>query len=83
MKKFYNTLLLIIIMVPISLLAQPGNGNGNGPPSPPPGWCQLHPNDPACINAVQVPLSDWYWEIGLMILGTAFIYYKFNQKSIA
>ena len=81
MKKFYNILILVLIMVPTLLVAQ--QGSGNGPPNPPPSFCQIHPNHPNCINAVQVPLSDWYWEIGLMIAGTAFIYYKFKQKSIA
>jgi hypothetical protein len=45
----------------------PGNGNG-GPPFPCP------PNDPACP---QVPLSDWYWEIGLMVVGGIFVYFKY------
>ena len=74
-KKILN--ILIPILITCTSYSQggpppwpPGNGNG-GPPQPCP------PFDPACP---QVPLSDWYWEIGLMVTGMIFIYYKFKQK---
>ena len=75
-------LLFISIMLVVQTYGQGGPPNGmGGPPTPPPTFCQQFPNHPACANAVQVPLSDWYWEIGLMILGSGFIYYKFKAQN--
>lgn len=71
--------LMVLLLLSSGYIAQPGNGNG--PPNPPPGWCQSHPNDPMCTNSVQVPLSDWYWEIGLILTGVVFIYYKFKPET--
>lgn len=75
-------IILVLTFSLFSLVGYSQPGNGNGPPNPPPTFCQIHPNHPNCVNAIQVPLSDWYWEIGLMLTFSGFVYFKFFRKSI-
>jgi len=76
--------ILIRVIIILSLFPKPflGQGQGqNGPPNPPPGYCNQFPNDPACQNAVSVPIGSNDIMVGFAILSALFFAYKLNGNS--
>ncbi len=84
--KIVQIIILIYISILLSVQAAkaqgwgPGGPNGGGPP-PPPGYCNQFPNDPACQNAVSVPIGSSEIMIGFAILSGLFFAYKLNGNS--
>ena len=74
---------IAIMLTPIALRAQPGPppgvGNG-GPPNPPAGYCAQNPGDPSC-NGLATPIGDWKWQLGLCLIGSVYVFYKFKKEN--
>jgi len=87
MEKIIKIVISLVLISTIALSQGPPNGfptggNGNGgPPPPPPNYCDANPGDPVC-NGAAVPIGDWKWQLGLILIGTAYAYYTFNKKSL-
>jgi hypothetical protein len=74
---------IAIILTTIAAKAQggppsgwPPNGGGNGNTPPPNAPCP-----PVCNTGMAVPIGDWKWQLGLIVLGITSVYYIHKNKN--
>ena len=69
----FKYFILVLLLSVSNAYTMPG-----GPPNPPPNFCAQFPNDPSC--GTSVPIGDWKWQLGTMILVTIYVCYKLGKS---